>query len=377
MLKRIPSILISISFVLLLLYPLHIFAQETQDLSWPLKEKEVEILLGIIRNNPLSTAQSNLFFTSLSSSDPNAPRETGAVVLVKQAILKKQLNYWFKDVPREFSKKFLKAALGVGLTIATQGSYGAQNIINQIEKLTIKKANEYALNWFLQNEIKVGSGKAKYNFSSYKGNPKTINIQYIIVYHPINQTHGKIVVEFYSKEPIEPPVGTSPNALGRPMDNPNANSWPWDRWLENERQKDNDGKLEPFIVRVKGYVKKDTWGNFEWDKSKSEPVVEVDFDKPVPEIEQSDIILRTSEKEMKKNYLVKKILNPLFERINATKGPAFEKFKKIKEIAEDLINKIKNFSTSFKLGAQIAQNSLPLSKSPPPRSSSLSKTKPL
>ncbi|MDI6883005.1 MAG: DUF1566 domain-containing protein [Patescibacteria group bacterium] len=325
----------------------------SQEVSWPLKEKEIENFLSIIREKPLTDANLDLFFESLRGYDVDAPRKTGAVVLVKQAILKKQLDYWFKEMPKELSKKFLKTVLKIGLTIATKGSYGAYDILNQLEKYTVEKATEYATNWFLQNEIKIGTGEASYSFDSYKGNFQKATFPYIIVYHPLGPTTGKIVAEFYSKIPVEPPIGTSPNGVGRNFDHLESNSWPWDRWLENERQRDNDGKLEPFIVRVKGEVRKNEWGNFKWDETKPEPVVEVDFDSPVPEIDQSDIILKQGETGMKINFLKEKLLKPLIEGLVKARDSLFETGKKVKNKTFDLIEQIKSYLPSLGLGARL------------------------
>jgi len=325
-------ILLLIILSLFLSYPIVIFAQET---TWPLKKAETENFLDIIRKDPLTTANRDLFLQSLQGYDINAPRQTGAVVLVKQAILQKQLNYWFKEVPQMLSKKFLKAVLKIGVTLATGGSYGFSEIINQLEQFTVQKATDYAINWFLQNEIKISSGELSYTYSSYIGNAQTIKIQYIIVYHPIQQNTGTIIAEFYSQKAIEPPLGTDPNALVRNIDNPQSNPWPWDYWLDNERKGDNDGKLEPFIVRVRGQVVKGQFGNFTWDKTVGPPTVEVDFDNPVPEIDQSDVILEQIEKEQNMGF---------FER----------KINEMKQTGRNIVNFLQKILTIFNPQAQVS-----------------------
>ncbi|RLC40249.1 MAG: hypothetical protein DRH33_00530 [Candidatus Nealsonbacteria bacterium] len=354
MLKKISLVLILSILLWIFVFPQFIFAQEILETPWPLKKKEVENLLDIIKEEPLAKAHENFFSRTISGYEPDSPRKTGAVVLVKQVILKKQLDYWFKEAPKEFSKKFLKVALEVGLTIATKGTYGAYDIINQIEKFTVKKANEYALNWFLQNEIKIGSGEVSYTFTSYKGNKQQLNIQYIIEYAPLNQSQGKIITEFYSKNPIEPPENRGTiGYFGNNFDWITSTCWPHDWWLDHEKQRDNDGKLEPFIVRVKGDVRRNKWGNFKWDYTKPPPLVEVDFDNPVPEIEQSDIILEKGETAMKWEYFKEKFFKPLLEKTNQTKSFLSEKGKIVKDITADLIEKIKDYISSLKLGAKI------------------------
>jgi hypothetical protein len=329
----------------------------SQEASWPLKKSAVESILDITRKEPLSKTNLNLFSESVKGYDINAPRKTGAVVLVKQAILKKQLDYWFKEKPKELSKKFLKTLLKVGITIATKGSYGAYEVLNGIEKYSVKKANEYAMKWLLQNEIKVGVGRADYSYQSYKKNPQTITISYVILYKPINKKYGEILIEFYSKDAIEPPKGTG--GLGG-VDYPSSNPWPWDLWLENEQKRDNDGKLEPFIVRVKGYVKKGSWNTFNWDKSKEEPTVEIEFDKPVPQIEKSDILLEQGEAGIKENFIKKKILKPTISKVGAffngvknTFNALKSKIFGIKNKTINLIRKIKSYLLGVNPKAEI------------------------
>ena len=70
--------------------PLIVSAEET---SWPLKQKESQDFLDIIRKEPLTKANEYFFSQSIYARDFNAPRKTGAVVLVKQVILKEELNY--------------------------------------------------------------------------------------------------------------------------------------------------------------------------------------------------------------------------------------------------------------------------------------------
>jgi len=328
--KRFSIIWISIILISFFILPAIVLAQNS---NWPLKGKETENLLNIIRSEPLIQANFDLFNNAFIDK-PDAARKTGAVVLVKRAILKKQLDYWFKEIPKELSIKFIKTALKVVRIVYAQD---IGTLLETIEQISVEKATEYATNWFLQNEIKIGTGEMSYTYLSYKGNSQKIDIQYIIVYHPTGSSQGKVIVEFYSKNTIEPPIGTDP--WGCPdsiFDHPKVICFPWDRWLENERKRDNDGKLEPFIVRVKGYIMRDSWGNFQWDKSKGKPIVEVDFDNPVPEIENSDIILETGEIEAKWNFFKEKIIDPLAEKLNGAKDITIDSIEKITDYFSSL-----------------------------------------
>jgi hypothetical protein len=340
MFKKIFLALISITLMLCFILPLAVSAQENQQVNWPLKQSEVENLLDIIKEKPLTEANFDLFFESIEGYKPDSPRKTGAVVLVKQTILKKQLDYWFKDIPKELSIKFIKIAFNVIPLIYSQDISG---VIGTIEKLSVEKATDYATNWLLQNEIKIGTGELNYSFYSYKGNRQEIKIQYIIVYHPLNQNQGEIVAEFYSKNPIEPPE--SKGSYGSPGNNTDwitSTCWPRDLWEEQERKGNNDGKLEPFIVRVKGYVRKDQWGKFDWDNSKKEPSVEIDFDNPVPEIENSDFILANPPSKIS---LTGETIKLFLEKLKS----------KTSEVTTNFLDIIKGYFSGSKSEAQIAE----------------------
>ena len=348
--QRISLIVLTTILLSSFFFPLIVSAEET---SWPLKQKESQDFLDIIRKEPLTKANEYFFSQSIYARDFNAPRKTGAVVLVKQVILKEELNYWFKEFPKQLSIKFIKAVFKIIPLIYGQD---ISTILELIEKATVEKATNYALNWLTEKEMKIGTGQLDYSFPSYQGNWQTINIQYIIVYEPINSSQGKIVAEFYSQNSIEPPIGTGPNAIGGNKDDTRLTPWPWDRWLENEKERNNDGKLEPFIVRVKGPVKKNDWGNFVWDNKKETPTVEIDFDNPVPEIEESDIILSQGEKWIEFEFWKEK-LETIIEKIQ-TSGVG------IKEETLGLIEKVKSYFGNLIPSAQIGmeEKTVPIPK---------------
>ncbi len=93
-------------------------------------------------------------------------------------------------------------------------------------------------------------------------------------------------------------------------------------------------------MRVKGQVVKDKYGDFCWDKTAvdiryQQPSVEVEFGKPVPEIDQSDIILKDLQ-------------------ANQSQGFLKDKIKQIKQTAQGIVDQIKGFLAIFKPQAQIS-----------------------
>ncbi|MFH0739524.1 MAG: DUF1566 domain-containing protein [bacterium] len=334
--------------------PLFVFGQE---ISTTLKEKQAIDLIGIIRKFPLTDAQRDFYEQSIYDAGSDYSIKTGAVMLTKQAILQSELDYWFVKMGVEFSKRFIKAVYKLLPAVAYGDFSGA---IDLIEKYTVEQANKYIDDWLKQNQVLIGSGIGKYDFWSFKNNWQVINVPYIIVYSPIGVNKAKIVVEFYSKTAIEPPQNRGGvGSLGGNQDHIQSTVWPWDRWITSKYNKNN--KIEPFIVRVKGQVVKDKSGNFTWDKTVEAPTVEVEFGKPVPEIDQSDIILKNLEANQSQGFIK--------DKINA-----------IKQKAQGIVDQIKNFFEIFnspKPTAQISDFAKPAEDSPLPNTEEMVKPSPL
>ncbi|MDD5433179.1 MAG: hypothetical protein PHE77_00755 [Candidatus Pacebacteria bacterium] len=301
--------------------PFFVFSQEN---TWVLKQKQAIGILDIIRKNSFPKLQSDWFFESIYYPNSSYSAKAGAVMLVKQSVLQEQLNYWFVEQQIQLSKNLITAIYKL-LPLVTYGDFSGA--IDLIEKYTVSQANKYIHDWLAQNQVQIGSGIGKYDFQSYKGNWTTINIPYIIVYSPIDATKGKIVVEFYSHKAIEPPINrgsfSCPDGVADWL---TSTCWPFDTWLQNPNNK--KGVIEPFIVRVKGQMIKDKYGNFFWDKTVEVPSVEVEFGKPVPEISQADVVL----KEL---------------GTNQSQGFLQDKINQIKQTAQSIIDKAKDFFSFF------------------------------
>lgn len=307
--------------IVLLLAPLFVFGQE---ISTTLKEKEALSILDIIRKTPLNKLQGDLYFEAIYWPSSDNAAKAGAVMLTKQSILQSELDYWFVKVPVEFSKRFIKATYKL-LPLVAYGDFSGA--VDLIEKYTVEQANKYINDWLKQNQAQIGSGIGAYDFWSFKNNWQVINIPYIIVFSPIDESKAKIVVEFYSQKAIEPPQNrgsfSCPEGV---VDWLTSTCWPWDIWLSSSYNKKD--KIEPFIMRVKGRVIKDKYGNFTWDKSAGQASVEVEFGRFVPEIDQSDVILKTLE-------------------TNKSQGFLQDKINKIKRTAQGIVEQVKQFLEVF------------------------------
>lgn len=331
--------------------------------SLPLTEKIEENLLDIIHKEVLPRANSNLFMESLYGYNQDLLRQTGAVVLIKNSILKEQIDYWLGKKIQGFSYKFMGNVLRL---VKAYFFSDISEVINVFEQLTVTEAINYALEKLTSLEVKVASGEIGHTYKVIKSGEAIANFQYIIIYYPTGPEKGFILAEFYSKNPVEPPLGTGPNVLGGNADNGKTNCWPWDRWLEVEHQGNNDGKIEPFIVRVRGYVVKGDYKLFIWDKSKPKPEVEVDFNHPVPEISQSDVILAQTSAEKTQSFIQTRVIDPLFAKLDLlgqglvitlkeSKDNAPNRLNEIKSNAAILWQKIQDFFSNWSPDARISQ----------------------
>ena len=132
-------------------------------------------------------------------------------------------------------------------------------IISEIEKMTVNEAKEYAMEWFLQNEIKVGKGNLKFSYPAYVGGWEQGVFPYIIVYRPLDLKSGEVIIEIYSSKTIKTPI-SSPR-------------FQWEGGID---------ELPPFIVRIEGRVEKFGWVSYRWTEGTE---INIIFDEPVPDFE--------------------------------------------------------------------------------------------
>ena len=194
------------------------------------------------------------------------PEQQIAILLIRNAIKAKELNYLFVELPKETLKTLIKEA---AFLLFLPGGEEIAAVLEKIEKESIEKAVEIAKEWFLKNEIKVASGILDgYLYNSYKGNLQSPFFGYNVTYRPFNNKSAEVVAEFYSPEIIEPPDSKGSNVIF-------GNYWEIDTWLATGNE-----KLDPFIIRIKGKVREGMGGGYIW----SDDSVEVIFSEPVPEI---------------------------------------------------------------------------------------------
>ena len=184
--------------------------------------------------------------------------EQAVLVILSKGIKINAMRYLLLDVPIEIGKVVIKATIKVvNLILAEDPSL----IIDEVEKLTVKKAKEYAINWLLQNEIKVTKGNLKVSYFAYNRKWQKVIFPYIIVYRPLTPTRGEVGINIYSSDFIKTPLPLS--------------GYQWEGGVE---------ELPPFIVKISGEVEKSKTTHYVYSWVKG-PEINIDFSGPVPEFE--------------------------------------------------------------------------------------------
>jgi len=120
-------------------------------------------------------------------------------------------------------------------------------VIERLEKETVSRSVEYAKEQLFKTKVKVAFGAIKVNYNT--GEVKVdSSLQYIMVYTPIDEEKGNIVVRIYSPYALEPPVshGSIGMIMGFVNDLPQGE------------------KIPPFVAEFKGVIGEK---NFSWDYS--------------------------------------------------------------------------------------------------------------
>ncbi len=220
-------------------------------------------------------------------------REKEVVLLVvKKAVQKDLFDYLFLETPKEITTEIIK--LGAKIVAVVWGgdpSTIAKETFEEIEDLTVEKAREYAINWLLQNQIKVTGGNLPVSYSSIK-----TELQHIITYKPLDINKGRVSINIYSSSVIN--------------DIPDPNrSFQWEGGID---------KLPPFILEINGLVRKRDDGGYDWIEG---PQMNYIFDQLVPEFNFKEVgLLDKWKAKIKKNLLAFDKLKGILEKIGQKGG---------------------------------------------------------
>ena len=190
----------------------------------------------------------------------STPEERLVPLVLRQAIRIQALNHLLIEAPIETIWAIVKNATKIARVFLAKDP---SVILNELEKESVQKAIGYGMSVLFENEIRVTPGTIEYKYTSQKGSEEKVIIQYILIYQPLDNEHGNVVIRFYSPQPIKPPKsqGSSGGIWGTP----------------HSLQTD----LPPFIIEVKGKVEKIELDTYQW---RDGPQVEISFPESVPDL---------------------------------------------------------------------------------------------
>ena len=209
-------------------------------------------------------------------------KEKTVISLVKEISTLSLWNYYFRDLPIDVSLAVAKQSIEISKLVATEDVSG---ILGKVEKETVKVAVSYLKEYFSKNQIKVSFGAMEVKYKTNVGDIDS-PFQYIIMYQPIDDKKGKVVVRIYSPKEIIPP--TSRGSYGGSKGFLNS--------LESGQN------IPPFIVEIRGELKDGLYGSYSWDGN---PKITTIFPTEVP-----DFGLKP------RSWQEKYIINPIKEKLS-------------------------------------------------------------
>lgn len=244
------SILLFIFLVEPIFYPLPSSAATYQSLS---KIKTAGIF------NTIRVSLRQQLTLSFSDLETNVIEE-GALAMTMNAVGQKVVQLYFQEIPAQISKRVLleTAKLGYRLLNTSDTAY---TLLSTLEKVTVAEANQIALNWLTQNNIKASGGDIDWSYTDYQEEKQNGHLQYIFLLHPQTGDQAKIIVAFYSPEALTP------------TDSRSSIPWPYESW----RQQGNE-QIDPFIVEIEGQIRMNS-ATCDWI---NDPSFSVNFPKVVP-----------------------------------------------------------------------------------------------
>ncbi len=202
-----------------------------------------------------------------SSGDATEEKIAVAVTLLK-VVGMQALSYLLVDTPIEITKGIIKAAIEISKIVLMRD---ISDVLDKFEKETVQRAIAYGMDFLIGKELRVTPGAIKFKYYSYKGEEKEIILQYVMIYKPDRNNKGaEVEIRFYMPNSIEAPDAKKYNKGMTSLPVPDLKT-----------------DLPPFIVEIKGIVKKDEFDNYQWvdEEGKiSHPSVNIDFSGPVPDL---------------------------------------------------------------------------------------------
>lgn len=180
--------------------------------------------------------------------------EAAAIASTSRSLNAESITYWLLDTPRDISKDVALRTLSLTYSIVT-GDVSTV-LLNSLEDLSVKQAQQVAMDWLRDYNVQSISGRLRASYLDYTGNIQKPKIEYTMVYRPEGPKRGHITVEFRSLAPIPPPGVTSKNV------------WDATSWLAAGYK-----EVRPFLITVSGPIQERDRSS-EWIK---QPNIKVEF----------------------------------------------------------------------------------------------------
>lgn len=305
-------------FILISLFYSSVVKAETST-SIKISSLENSALLGII-DHKLTSLLSNKFW------DFNT-QEQIAFGLSRDSIRGQHLQF----LPKLISKETIKAVFNLTKQFKDIPSTLFEELVGLFEKLTVQEAIETANAALFQNQIRTSSGSAGHFYKSIENKPSFVQFQYLSILKSIDSKKSGIVFELYSPDFVDVPFPTASPIVGMP----------WDAYGWKPRK---EGKLDPFILRFKGQLRKEGLG---WVMDSSVPVeVAITFTDDVPRLDIEKESLPVIGDIEKKIEQYTELAQKLFEllKIGASKTGELAKAGagKVGELAKQVMGWIEN-----------------------------------
>ena len=265
--KQILNIFLLITLAAFLVLPNFCLADDFENIK--LEELSKYLELPEKDANKLMDSLRQVFTTEgiLSwSSGYTTEEEISVAITLLKAVTMQALSHLLVDAPLEITWNIIKSAIEVARLYLSDD---ISVILEKLEKESVQTAVEYGMNALLQNEIRVTPGAIKFKYYSYKGGEKEIILQYVMIYKPESEKRAQVVIRFYMPNSVEAPAAEKYKGI-IPLYVPDL-------------KKD----LSPFIVEIKGMVKKDEFDNYLWINEIGEishPSVNITFPPEVPDL---------------------------------------------------------------------------------------------
>ncbi|MDD5145184.1 MAG: lamin tail domain-containing protein [Candidatus Pacebacteria bacterium] len=203
-------------------------------------EEVLHYLIGVFHSD----------WVNLEISGQSTAEQRAVPQIMKKAVRVQALNHLMVEAPLDIAWGIIKGALKIAKLVGTQ-TVDISDMVGEIEKESVKKAIAFGMEKLFENNIRVTPGAIEFKYNSRDKKVKSVIIQYIVIYKPIDKKTGDLEIRFYSPKSLTPPEnkGSAGMSIGMCTD------------LTHD--------LPPFIVTIQGKAE-----NYKW---LGNPVVKTEF----------------------------------------------------------------------------------------------------